>query len=100
MKLVTLAILLFACASIECKNEKSNLKSTLSNKEKQFPGMPVSDSIRYGYATNDNYPLQHAENFKTPIYMEKIPIHLNHPYTGVMGEAQTVNNWIKLACNW
>jgi hypothetical protein len=58
------------------KNRKNNLPIDLHD-----------DSYNWGYATSDNYMLQNSAGFIEPQIMEKIPIHLNKPYTGVIGEA-------------
>jgi len=85
MKLITITILLFSCVLINTKLENKN-----SEKSKQiFNAAP--DSVTYGYATNDVGVLQSAAGFISPQIMEKIPINLNHPYTGIMGEATGVN---------
>lgn len=77
---------------------KTKLKNKIKNR-KQFPGVNVMpDSVAYGYASNDNYPLQNAAGFKNAMIMEKIPIHLNNPYTGVMANANTVNIYINIVC--
>lgn len=66
MKLITLSFLILSSTMIvnllEVKKtskaaEKAEKKA--ENKGKNFPGFnPVPDSVAYGYATNDNYPLQ------------------------------------------
>jgi hypothetical protein len=75
------------------KSVKSKIKVNNKNEEKSkdLPGLyPNTDSISYGYATNNNAPLQNAAGFISPTILEKIPIHLNHAYTGIMGEANGV----------
>jgi len=84
MKLITITILLFSCVLINTKLEKNSEKS-----KQIFNSAP--DSVTYGYATNDVGILQNAAGFINPQIMEKIPIHLNHRYTGIMGEANGVN---------
>jgi hypothetical protein len=69
---------------------KSSHRSKGKIKHKKLPIETVGDSYSYAYASNDNYLLQRAAGFIEPKYMDKIPIHLNKPYTGVMGEANAV----------
>jgi hypothetical protein len=70
---------------------EAKVNTNIQEKSKDLPGFIANpDSITYGYATNNNAPLQNAAGFISPTILEKIPINLNHPYTGVMGEAHGV----------
>ncbi len=95
MKLITFTILLFSCVLINCKSESKKAEinaSKVEEKSKIIPGLnSAPDAITYGYATNDSTPLQSTAGFISPQIMEKIPINLNHPYTGIMGEANGVS---------
>ena len=91
MKLIIITFLILSAALINCKSKNSkNEKLTVEakNKNKQIPMNP--DSITYGYATNDDAVLQNAADFRTAQIMPRIPIHLNHPFTGIMAEATGV----------
>ena len=89
MKLIIITFLLFSIIFINCKsgNKKNHIK-----KHNQSPLIKNSDmdSVAYGYASNDNNILANMADLKTAEIMPKIPIHLNHPYTGVIAEASTV----------
>ena len=84
LKLKIIIIFLSMCI-LTPKTEKEN---------KQIGGipgiLPPNDSITIGYASNNNQMLQSAAGLISPTLMEKIPIHLNNPYTGIMAEASGV----------
>ena len=92
MKLLHKTLIGLTCVSmmILFVNGDKNLKQIGG-----IPGLlPPNDSITIGYAANNNQMLQSAAGFITPTYMERIPIHLNNPYTGVMAEASGVKKHV------
>jgi len=74
------------------------LKSTSQNEIKQIGGVHHNhqgdylDSIAYGYATNNGYTLPHAAGFISPKMVQKLPLQMNNPYTGIIREANEVRS--------
>jgi hypothetical protein len=86
MKSFIIIALLLISTILSAKVHKFHKAYSRKNKN----NLPIDlhdDSFNWGYASNDNYMLQNAAGFIEPQIMEKIPIHLNKPYTGVIGEA-------------
>lgn len=91
MKLVIISFLILSSAFVDSKfrNHKSTSNSHVHSKHKlkQFVN---PDAVTYGYARGDDFALQNAAGFKDAQIIPRIPIHLNHPFTGIMAEANTV----------
>ena len=91
MKLIIISFLILSSAFVDGKfrNHKSTSNSHVHSKHKhtQFVN---PDAVTYGYARGDDFALQNAAGFKDAQIIPRIPIHLNHPYTGIMAEANTV----------
>jgi hypothetical protein len=84
--LIILSLLLFSTILSVKVNKFNKSYSRNKNKKNHLPIDLKDDGYNWGYATND-YHLQNLAGFIEPEIMEKIPINLNKPYTGVMGEA-------------
>jgi hypothetical protein len=91
MKLIIISFLILSSAFVDSKfrNHKSASHSHTHSKHKHKQNI-MPDAVTYGYAKGDDFALQNAAGFKDAQIIPKIPIHLNHPYTGIMAEANTV----------
>jgi hypothetical protein len=88
MKLIIITFLVISSVFI-------NSKSKNRKNHKKGIELPVRnahlESVTYGYASNDEHVLQNLAGLRSAELMEKIPIHLNKPYTGIVAEPNTVN---------
>ncbi len=96
---ITFTILFFSCISLtiaKTENKSNTLKATTeksTEKSQTDKNVPLAtnmipESVAYGYATNESDAyLQNTAGMITPTYMDRIPIHLNKPYSGIMRDA-------------
>jgi hypothetical protein len=72
----------------------SKLRKSRSKSRKE-----VQEEVKaYGFASNDNYMLSEVAGFKNAELMDRIPQHLNHPYTGEIVTPTTVISYLILVC--
>ena len=97
MKIVIISfILLFSAISNKLATKENNVMGVSSN----YPGVENVDSVAYGYASNNGHTLVNAavfiqhkiQGFISPKMMDRIPLGLNNPYTGIIREAEELRS--------
>ena len=80
----------FLSKSLSESEKTKTAKKSTTGQNANFPGQwNIPDATTYGYASTDAFVLQNQAGFIEPVYMDRLPAHLNSEWTGVYEAADT-----------